>query len=126
LVLLVALVGAYIWQSNMSHSPDFTVSNERILTDLNGRTAPLGVGQVWPFDTTQNLTVKVIGKKTTPEFTFVVVQMNATAKLPKDQKDSKAPTKVNLNGLAKLTYEFIGNEWYLMAVDNVSLSANAQ
>jgi hypothetical protein len=136
LLLVLGAGGVYLF-NKMNAKPDYVsawnLSNEKISRDLEGRTAPLPYNQIWPFDGTQNLTVNVVGKKQVEEFVVVVVELKATAKVdqpkdaPKDAKDAKdapkSPTSISLSGLARLTYERVNGDWYLIAVESISLKA---
>lgn len=139
IVIVLALIllgggGYYIYKSNAK--PDmvsqFNVSNERIAKDLEGRTAPLPYGQVWPFEPTQGITATVVSKKQVDDYVVIVVDVKAAAEVKPQQtekKEEKAPppgiksVKVGLNGLLKLTYEKISTDWYLVGIDSVSLRA---
>lgn len=133
LLLVLGAGGVYLF-NKMNAKPDYVsawnLPTEKVARDLEGRTAPLPYNQVWPFDGTQNVTVNVLGKKQVEEFVVVVVELRATAKVdqpkdvPKDAKDApKAPSTVALSGLARLTYERVNGEWYLIAVESISLKA---
>ncbi len=138
LLVLVLLAGSgyYYYQTNAK--PDlvgqFNVSSGTIAKDLEGRTAPLPYGQVWPFDPTQGITVNIVSKKQVDDFVLVVVDIKCSAEVtpPKDKdkkEEAKAPPpgvksfKVSLTGLVRLTYERINGEWYMIGVENISLKA---
>ena len=122
LVGILLLGGAYaLWQYHKDKV--FNVSAARIAEDLDGKTANVAYGQVWPFDPTQNLSVKVLGKKHVDEYVVVMAELTATAKVDHKDAKEKLPSKVNLKGIAKLTYENIANEWYLVGVEGVTLRA---
>ena len=128
---------AVVITSNKSNAkPDlvsqFGVANDRIAKDLEGRTAPLPYGQVWPFEPSQGITVTLVSKKQVDDYIVAVVDVKATADVapPKvEGKEDKAPpagvksVKVGVQGLMKLTYERINAEWYIVGVDSVSLRA---
>lgn len=136
-VILAAILacggGYYVYKSNAK--PDmisqFNVTNERVAKDLEGRTASLPYGQVWPFEPPQGITAVIISKKQVEDFVIIVVEVKATADVapPKTEKDAKPPplgiksVKVGLSGLVKLTYEKISSEWYLVGIETVSLRA---
>jgi len=119
----------------------FNLSSDRIAKDLDGRTVNLMLNQVWPFDSTQNITVQVDGKKQIDEFVVVIVNVSAIAPVqqtpdtPKEQfstnptsKDVpktpvKLPSRLHLNGKIKLTYELIDGDWYLVGLENLALKA---
>lgn len=125
----------------------FSVNNDKLIKELDGKSVPIGYNQVWPFDFTQSITVSVVGKKHVDEFQVLVVDIKAAAKVsdtkeektfpkeqtatnpnkssaaPKEVTNSKLPSKVYLSGLAKFTYEYIDGEWYLINIDNISLKA---
>ncbi len=119
----------------------FNLSPDRIAKDLDGRTVNLMLNQVWPFDSTQNITVQVDGKKQIDEFVVVVVDVKAVAPVqqtpdtPKEQfstnptskevpkTPAKLPSKLQLNGKIKLTYELVDGDWYLVGLENLALKA---
>lgn len=119
----------------------FNLSGDRIAKDLDGRTVNLMLNQVWPFDASQNINVQVESKKQIDEFLFVVVEVKALAPVqqaadtPKEQfstnttsKDvpktpAKLPSKLQLNGKLKLTYELMDGDWYLVGLENLALKA---
>ena len=131
---LVAGGGYYAYKTYAK--PDmvsqFSVSNEFIAKDLEGRTAALPYGQVWPFEPNQGIKTTIVSKKQVEDYVVVVVDVKATAEVspPKtEKKEEKAPppgiksVKVGLQGLLKLTYEKINTEWYLVGIESVSLRA---
>lgn len=119
----------------------FNLSADRIAKDLDGRTVNLMLNQVWPFDASQNISVQIDSKKQIDEFVIVVVDVKAlapvqqAAETPKEQfstnttsKDVpktpvKLPSKLQLNGKIKLTYELMEGDWYLVGVENLALKA---
>lgn len=115
----------------------FNLSPERIAKDLDGRNVNLLLNQVWPFDLTQNINVTVTGKKQLDEYVAVVVDVKANAPVQQEAASSikegstkdpprsapKLPSRLNLSGRMKLTYELIDNEWYLLTVENLTLKA---
>lgn len=134
-LLLVTVIAGFVLIYNNTSKPNyvssFNVSSADIAKDMDGKAVQLPYGQVWPFDPTQSLNVRVIAKKQMDEYVIVMVEVNAFAEvLPttKDTKEKEAkeklPTKVKLNGYAKLTYESIGKHWNLLSVDNVTLRAS--
>lgn len=133
LLILIAGGGYYAWKVN---KPDivsqFNVTNDKIAKDLEGRTAPLPYGQMWPFEPSQGITATIVSKKQVDDFIVVVVEVKASAEVtpPKAEgKEDKAPppgiksVRVGLAGLLKLTYEKIGTDWYIVGVESVSLRA---
>jgi hypothetical protein len=135
LVLLILLGGGYLGYKNFIAKPDhlsqFNVTPERMAKDLEGRQAALAFGQAWPFEAGQGIVVTVLAKKQVDEFVIVAVELKASAKVEppqtdkKDEKPKEPPVKLNvaLSGVAKLTYERIGNEWYMIGVEGLSLRA---
>lgn len=130
---LVVGGGYYVYKLNR---PDmisqFNITNDRIAKDLEGRTAPLPYGQMWPFEPSQGITTTVVSKKQVDDFIVVVVEVKASAEVtpPKTEgKEEKSPppgiksVRVGLAGLMKLTYEKIGTDWYIVGVESVSLRA---
>lgn len=118
----------------------FNLSSDRISKDLDGRAVSLMLNQVWPFDSSQNINVQIVGKKQVDDFVVVVVDIKALAPVQqaetvKEQfstnptsKDvpktpPKLPSKLQLNGRMKLTYELVDNDWYLLAAENLNLRA---
>ncbi len=117
----------------------FDVQPERIAKDLDGKAVNVMFNQVWPFDASQNLNLQVVGKKAVDEYVVIVVDVKVVAavqqqELPKEQtsvhpagkevpKSVKWPSKLQLSGKMKLTYELVNNEWYLLTADNLSLKA---
>lgn len=138
LLLVVVIAGFGLIYNNTSrpnYVSNFNVSSADIAKDMDGKAVQLPYGQVWPFDPTQSLNVRVVAKKQMDEYVIVMVEVSAFAEvLPtiKDTKDTKEtkeakeklPAKVKLNGYAKLTYESIGKHWNLVSVDNVTLRAS--
>lgn len=134
-LILIAGGAYYLYKTNAK--PDmlsqFNVSSERVAKDLEGRTAPLPYGQVWPFEPQQGITANIVSKKQVEDFVVVVVEVKAQADVapPKtDPKEKEKPmppgiksVKVGLSGLMKLTYEKIASEWYLVGIESVSLRA---
>lgn len=131
---LVCVVVMLYTISKPNYVSSFNVSSADIAKDMDGRAVHLPYGQVWPFDPTQSLTVRVVAKKQVEEYVIVLVEVSAqaevmpTTKDTKEIKDSKEkgklPARVKLNGNAKLTYESIGKQWNLVSIDNVSLRAS--
>lgn len=138
LTLVAVIAGFALIYNNTSkpnYSSSFNVSSTDIAKDMDGKVVQLPYGQVWPFDPTQSLNVHVVAKKQVDEYVIVMVDVTAqaevmpTTKDTKETKDAKGakeklPTRVKLNGYAKLTYESIGRHWNLVSVDNVSLRAS--
>jgi len=118
----------------------FNLPSERIVKDLDGRAVTLMLNQVWPFDVSQTINAQVISKRQVDDFVVVIVDIKALAPVqqvetPKEQfsttptgKDvpktqPKLPSKLQLSGKMKLTYEFVDNEWYLLGAENLNLKA---
>lgn len=136
----------YQWYKGSRLVNDFQVPVERIAKDLEGRQVSVSHGQVWPFDKGQALSVSVVSKKQVDHFVVVVADVRATAGVdqPKETKESpkeqpkdkpatpappappKVPTKVNLSGHLRLTYERFGGDWFLVGVDGLTAKAAAQ
>jgi hypothetical protein len=130
----IAFVGVFLAQyfalifatSKTDNTGKFDLKPDRILQDISGRGVPVSSNQVWPFDPSQNISIKVIGKKQVDELVAVAVDVEAIAPvnkdaMPKEMQGQKFPNKLKLSGRAKLTYEFIDKEWYLISIDNLSL-----
>ena len=139
-MLITQLLAAWLINGKPNVISKFNLSNDRIAKDLDGRAVSLMFNQVWPFDVSQNINIEVIGRKQIDEFVVVIVDVKALAPvqqadIPKEQfsttttsKDvpktpPKMPSKLNLNGRMKLTYELVDNDWYLLAVENLNLRA---
>lgn len=118
----------------------FNLPTDRIVKDLDGRAVNLMLNQVWPFDPSQKIEVQLVSKKQADEYVVAVVDIKALAsvqqqELPKEQfsttttsKDvpkspPKLPSKLQLSGKMKLTYELVDNEWYLINLENLNLKA---
>ena len=141
LIIFVAqLTALWVTTSKTNNAGKFGLSAERISKDLDGRAVSLMLNQVWPFDLSQNIEVQVVAKKSMDEYVAVIVEIKAVAPVQIDTsvkeqfstttsgKDvpktpPKLPTKLKLLGRMKLTYEVIDGEWYLLAVENLSLRA---
>lgn len=121
--LLVFVGGGYYAYQSFKPGVKFNLTSERIAKDLEGRTAPLLYGQVWPFDPTQNLVASVVGKKTVDDYVVLFVNLKANANVTTEKEKEKLPTQIALSGIGKLTYENVGSEWYLINVESVSLKA---
>jgi hypothetical protein len=141
-VFLGTVVGTYVTSSKPNNVSKFNVTEDAIAKDLDGRALSLAMGQVWPFDSSQNITVKIDKKKPLDEYVVIVAEVNAvapvqqeTSSAPKEQfstnpsgKDTpktpaKLPSKLHLRGMVKLTYELFDNNWYLISAENLSLKA---
>ena len=127
LVLVLAML--HNNTSKPNHVTSFRLSPEEIAKDMDGRVVQLPYGQVWPFDPTQFLSVKVIAKKQLEENVIVLVDVRAVADVKETTKDTKEvtkdtkeklPIKVKLSGYAKLTYENIGIHWNLVNIEAIS------
>lgn len=128
-------------------SSSFNVSNDQIAKDLLGKSVVLGQGQLWGFNPDQNIQVKTISKKLLDDNNVVIiVNITSTAKLdanptvkedkvqsstspipskePKKEPIEKEalPKKATLNGLVKLIYENVENNWYLVQIEGISLN----
>ncbi len=118
----------------------FNLSKVRITKDLHGRAVGLMANQIWPFDSSQSIVVKVIGKRQVDEFVVVVLDVNVLAAVQKNQikeqyststtskdvpkTEPKLPDTLRLTGKMKLTYELIEDEWYLLGIENLNLRAS--
>ncbi len=142
-VLVFAAQYSAIWMATAKTNvvSKFNLSSERIVKDLDGRAVSLMLNQVWPFEpSSQTINLQVVSKKQVDEYVVTVVDVKAMAAVqqvdvPKEQfstsptsKDipktpPKLPSKLQLNGKMKLTYEFVDGEWYLLGVENLSLKA---
>lgn len=139
-VFLVASQTTAIWLATgkPNNVGKFNLASERIARDLDGKSVSLMLNQVWPFEASQNISVQVVTKKQLDEYVVVITDVKALAAVqqadgPKEQfsttttgKDvpktpAKMPSKLQLMGRMKLTYELVDNEWYLLTVENLSL-----
>lgn len=128
-ILAICFLGGYQWYGNTYLLRKFNVTNEKMLKDMEGRQVQISHGQIWPFDNGQGMTLSVVHKKQVENFVVVVIDVKAAAVVdqPKDQKDkAKLPTRVNVAGHLKLTYELFGSDWYLVNVDALTAKASAQ
>lgn len=109
---------------NKSNLSRFNLSNEQLAENLGKSQiiVPIPHSQVWPFDTNQEITVKTLSRKQVGDNIVVATELTVLADVPRNNKE-KLPDKVMLSGVAKLHYELIGKEWFLINVDNVSLKA---
>ncbi len=125
LLAIVLVAGSYVTYKTFRPDVKFNVTPERMVLDLEGRSATVAYGQVWPFDPTQGLKATVIARKQVDDFVVVAVNLSGSAKvIPTEKdKDKKLPERVSLSGVAKLTYESIGGEWWLVSVDGLTLKA---
>jgi hypothetical protein len=140
-VFMGQLLSAYITSSRPNNVSKFNVKEEMIARDLDGRVIQLAGGQVWPLDSSQNIRVKVEGKKPLDEYVVVIVEVSASAQVqqetpagPKEQfsttpnskdvpKTQKLPTKLQLKGMMKLTYELVDSNWYLIGAEGLGMKA---
>ncbi len=124
-VVAAGLLGAifYFATQKPDHLSSFNLSNERIARDLDGRNLTLGAGQFWPFEASQKITAKIVGRKQVDEFVVIIVEVSATAKVPEDEKEKKLPKKIALTGTIKLTYEQVEGLWYMVGLDPVAIRA---
>jgi len=116
----------------------FQTSDEAFATDLLGRAVTLPAGQLWGFNSDQDLTAKPVSKKALEDNVVIVVDVKATAKIdhnpppgPNDKEKAKpappgTPKRVILTGLLKMYYERINDQWYLTQIDGVSLKVTAE
>jgi hypothetical protein len=138
--ILVASQLCSNWIVKTNNTGRFDLSSERIVKDLDGKVVNVMLNQVWPFDSSQNINLQVVGKKQMDEYVVVVVDVKVIAavqqqELPKEQTSvnpankevpkttPKWPSKLQLSGKMKLTYELLNNEWYLLSADNLNLKA---
>lgn len=139
-VFMGQLLSTYITSSRPNNVSKFSVKEETIARDLDGRVIQLAGGQIWPLDSSQNIRVKVDGKKPLDEYVVVIVEVMASAQVqqetvgPKEQfstapnskdvpKTQKLPTKLQLKGMMKLTYELVDNNWYLIGAEGLGMKA---
>jgi len=144
-VCLVVAGSFYFWQSS---SPTIkNVDNKTIVADLAGRSVVIPpFNQTWFFDTNQNLGVKVLQRKVDGDVAVFMVEIGAIAIVPKSEQVEQSkeqtsqplvpspikpptpsvsqqnqPNKAVLAGSAKLTYEKVGSEWFLINIDPITL-----
>ena len=89
------------------------LTTNQILEDLDQHAINVANNQLWFLDKVQNYTISVVNTKSTDDFLFVVVEINSKTKV--ENKELK------LSGLMKLNYEYLGKNWYLLGIDNISL-----
>lgn len=121
LLLLAIGFGIYKYNTKTDYLGKFQVSIEKMTKDMDGKMVTIGYSQIWTFENNQNINISLHGKKQVDEFVVLVGDIKATAKFAETKKE--LPSKVNLKGLAKFTYEYIGTEWYLISVDSLNLKA---
>ena len=121
---VVVIVAAIFYFGFRGTSFDYDA--ERVAEDLNGQFVNLNYNQVWPFDGTQDIKLKIVGEKYVDDFFIVAAEINAKADVyaPQVDKDeNKLPSRVKLTGFIKITYEEIDGVWYFVGVDNIGLKA---
>lgn len=117
----------------------FALQTERIVKDLDGKSVAITLSQIWPFDGSQAINLQIASKRQMDEYVVVIVDTKVLAAvqqpdIPKEQfsttpnskdvpKTVKLPSKLQLIGKMKLTYELIDNEWYLINVESLNLKA---
>jgi len=127
-------------------NPDsFKLSNDRMLSDLQNRSVVIQpIGQIWSFTPDQRIIIEVLQTKGSEDGVIVTVKMtsNATVTPPATPAPTTTvatpgtignsapapvapvlPVNVTLYGVAKLQYELISGEWYLVDVISVNLKA---
>jgi hypothetical protein len=136
------IFSAYVISGKPNNVSRFNVTEEAIAKDLDGRALPLGMGQIWPFESSQNIKVTISKKKPLDEYVVVIAEITALAPVdqtapagPKEQfstspsskdtpkSNTKLPTKLQLRGTLKLTYEVFDSNWYLISAENLTLRA---
>lgn len=140
IIFIAQLTAIWVATGKTNVIGKFNLSSDRISKDLDGRAVSLMLNQVWPFDSSQNINVQIVGKKQVDDFVVVVVDVKALAPVQQaeavkeqfstnpNSKDvpkttPKLPSKLQLNGRMKLTYELVDNDWYLLAAENLNLRA---
>lgn len=128
-------------------NPDsFKLSNERIVSDLQNRFVVIPpIGQMWGFTPDQKVTIEVLQTRATEDGVIVAVKLTSHATVqppttppptptpmtagsvgntaPAPAPPPALPVSVTLSGVAKLQYEQIAGEWYLLDVVSVNLRA---
>lgn len=142
-MFVAQVLATCVTSSKPNNVSKFNLKEDMIAKDLDGRVVQLAGGQVWPLDASQNITVKMDSKKSLDEYVVVVVEVNAIAPVqqdapaaPKEQFSTtpnskeapkplapKLPSRLQLKGMMKLTYELIENNWYLIAADGLGMKA---
>lgn len=116
------------------------LTTPRLTTDLQSRYVLIPPGQMWGFSSEQKVTLEILQTKQIDDSVVIVaVKLSATANLPAAKEapkvqsatkpgDKTAPAtetaqsvNVQLNGVAKMHYELIAGEWYLLDVTSVNL-----
>lgn len=140
IIFIAQLAAMWVVTGKTNVVGKFNLSSDRISKDLDGRAVSLMLNQVWPFDSSQNINVQIVGKKQVDDFVVVVVDVKALAPVQQmeavkeqfstnpNSKDvpkttPKLPSKLQLNGRMKLTYELVDSDWYLLAAENLNLRA---
>lgn len=121
-VAATGLSAWYIANHKLIQVSDFKLTENRIIEDMQNRSVAIPpLGQLWAFTNDQNLSVIVLYKKPTEDGVIVYVRISSAAKI-KDEKSNSI--NVNLNGVAKLHYELVYNEWFLADITSLSLQAS--
>ena len=121
-----------------------------VVKDLTGRTVLVQPGGSWTFDPSQQPTVVILQRKAEVDGVVLAVQVNAVSEVPvedappqvdlggdqqaqplvspkkvvpKDQPKPPEVSKASLSGIMRLSYEKIGDTWYLVSVDSITLTA---
>lgn len=119
---------------------DFKKTQSDLAKDLVNRNVLLPTSnQFWSFSADQNIDIKTLNVKPHigSEDTVVVniklsastkTQVSETKEVQQNPKDKPVTVNrevtVELNGLARMVYEKIGQEWVLLAVESINLNAN--
>lgn len=132
IICVVALFAACM-KFTPGTSGSFDVPSSRMVEDLNYRFVMIPPqGQLWGFMPDQKVDLKVLQAKDSEVGVAVAVKMSVLASVAppvpakdkeKSQPPNSVPVTVELNGVAKLHYEYIAGTWYLADVTSVNLRA---
>lgn len=103
----------------------FDLAPEDIGRSLYGKYVNLSYNQIWPFDNTQNISLKILNKKKVAQDLIVITaEIKCIAKVAKTEEKDTLPENVLLEGFIKLTYEKLYGRWYLMDIQNLNLDVS--
>lgn len=129
-VVVINFATAQTKETRLVDISAFKATSGKLAEDMQFRFAMIPPqGQLWGFTPDQKLDVTVLQTKATEDGATVAVKITSLATLPKSDVKTPTPTKdsqpvrVELNGIAKLHYELIANQWYLTDITSVNLRA---
>lgn len=97
---------------------EFSLTDSQFKSDVVGKSMLVPqLGQSWGFTAEQQIDFKTVEKKSVGDSVVVVGHMAARAAVKTDKKTTAA----SMEGVVKLVYENVGKEWFLVAVEPVSV-----